>query len=1044
MRNLWTAVPIAVASLAFGLTTTSCGGGGSTATNPDLVLLGFNQPNVAGVALNQPLVFTFSADVDPLSITPDTLRVVGATGPFFELTHVDGNLVGLLPRTPNFDDYTDVGLFPNTQYNVSMPTFPAVDTIESTAGKPLLSASTFTFRTTPTPVFIEARRALQHGIPPIQGGRSDDEGCLQNPENELFINPYAPGSTDPLPQQTNSGPGGRLLCLLNEGPPHILRNASSPTHDQRAVGTPAAGSQNIGKVSLPAVRIVFNEFLDPPTVTPYPSTQLPTNVQLWRVGHLDGSPVNPPEAIQVNKPLIVQSLEGIEVILVASDAVLQGIYMVNVTANVKDLAQNRLVITDRPNLTGTVYANLDAALGPAVPQGYRYFFQTLQIAGAASAINESFGTNIAEWGDVASQLTEPGVFTQSTPATNPLTPMPATVPAPMTTDAFTLLFGNAAPQPTAAPPQHFGTLSSSLLCGQTTTANWNNGFRFLNIPSLEANTDADGGLGVLKATWRPYCGVGGDGIFDSDAAPFNPGPGDGISLNTTPGLGASVNSDGVFEYESFFLRAGDTMTITGTKPCVILVRGNFEVDGTIDLSGAPGGFGIDTDGSTLYTNAGAIQTWGQGGTGGPGAGAGGRGAGPLVGQQQPGSVGGSPKDIWGNVIAGGGGGVANNLDPFSAGGGGGGHGTIGANGTRQDASAGGLGGSLLGTPLFERSVSNFQTSTTPFGPDRGYSPNAAMIGGAGGGGGGAEDDSGASETGNTTVENGDDGAGGGGGGGGGLWVIAGGTVRVGGTGVIRADGGVGGNTYNLANQNVNRGADQSGGATADDFVDGLIINAVPSGAGGPGGGGSGGSIVLIGEGGVSVQLLATISAQGGGGGEAGDPDHVGGDGGAGRILLMGIGGSAVTNLGFVTPAPSTFDWKPTIRSDSVGQSQWIDLFTPTVVFNPVVGGNPQTPFDTNNFDDLIAAGKTQGTGVADDFCCVWEFQGADTLTPLPTVGTPTSATGLTQWHSNASLCDGKRYVRYRFRFHVKATYTGHGLLATPMPSILDVTIPFTK
>ena len=47
---------------------------------------------------------------------------------------------------------------------------------------------------------------------------------------------------------------------------------------------------------------------------------------------------------------------------VRRDAVLQGIYMVNVTANVKDLAQNRLIITDRPNLTGTVYASLDAAL----------------------------------------------------------------------------------------------------------------------------------------------------------------------------------------------------------------------------------------------------------------------------------------------------------------------------------------------------------------------------------------------------------------------------------------------------------------------------------------------------------------------------------------------------------------------------------------------------------------------------------------------------------------------------------------------------------
>ena len=90
-------------------------------------------------------------------------------------------------------------------------------------------------------------------------------------------------------------------------------------------------------MSLPAIQIAINELLDPLTVTPYPSSQLPTNVQLWRVGHLDGTAVNPPEAIQVNKPLLVQSLAGVEIILVPSDAVLQGIYMVNVTANVKDL-----------------------------------------------------------------------------------------------------------------------------------------------------------------------------------------------------------------------------------------------------------------------------------------------------------------------------------------------------------------------------------------------------------------------------------------------------------------------------------------------------------------------------------------------------------------------------------------------------------------------------------------------------------------------------------------------------------------------------------
>jgi hypothetical protein len=1029
-KRLWSTLPVLAASMAFGLSTTSCGGGGGSTTSPDLVLLGFNQPNVSGVALNQPLVLTFSADIDPLSITPDTLRIVGDTGPFFEMTHVDGNLIALLPRTPNFDDYTDVGLFPNTQYNVSLTTFPAVDTIESTSGKPLLSAPTFSFRTVPFPAFIEPRRPLEHGTPPSLGGFSDDEGCLQNPGNGLYIDPYpANTSADPLPQQTNSLPGGRLLCLQNEGPPHVLPGAAcTPRHDQKAVGTPAAGSQNIGRVSLPAIQIAMNEVLDPLTVTPYPSTQLPTNVQLWRVGHLDGTAVTPPEPIQVNKPLIVQSLAGVEIILVPSDAVLQGIYMVNVTANVKDLPGNRLVITDRPNLTGTVYAALDAGLGPNVPQGYRYFFQTLQIAGAASAINESFGTNIGEWGDINSLATEPGVMTQTQVATNPLFPIPGSIPVGMATESCTLLFG---PNP-----------GTALQCGQSTTANWNNGFRFLNIPSLEANVDADNGSGRLKATWRPYCGGAGDGTLDTSVFPFTAGPGDVVGITTTPGTGGSVNSDGIYEYASFKLEAGDTFSIAGTKPCLIMVRGDFEVDGTIILSGQPGRFGLDTDTSPAsdYTNVGAILTWGVGGVGGPGGGAGGRGSGPLVGVNATASPGAIPNDLFGvhtGVTGGGFGPFGQPAGSGSGGGGGGGFGSAGSAGAREDLSSAVNGGVAFGTPLFERALNLFQ-------PDRGYSPNADVTGGTGGGGGGTLD-----ENSDNTSNIGDDAGAGGGGAGGGLWVIAGGSVRVGPTGSIIANGGAGGSTYNRANQRINLGPPIPPSVTpaagdGNDFVDGLKNGAVPSGAGGPGGGGSGGAIFLVGQGGVNIQAGAVLSAIGGVGGAAGTAGHVGGTGGDGRICLMDVGGTGIVNSGTSTPAATPFTWNPTVKETSVGQSQWIDLFTPTVQWNPVVNFVQQVPFSTDNFQALIDLGKVRGTGPADDFDALWEFQGAASLTPVPSAGTPTLAGGLTQWSSNIDLADGLRYFRYRWRFRVNTAYTGFGLTATALPSVLDVTIPFTK
>jgi hypothetical protein len=326
----------------------------------------------------------------------------------------------------------------------------------------------------------------------------------------------------------------------------------------------------------------------------------------------------------------------------------------------------------------------------------------------------------------------------------------------------------------------------------------------------------------------------------------------------------------------------------------------------------------------------------------------------------------------------------------AGGGGGGGFGAAGSPGTRQDLSSAANGGAAWGTPLFERALALFT-------PDRGYSPNADITGGSGGGGGGLQDEA---TIGTADLE--DDGGGGGGGGGGGLWVIAGGQVRVGPAGSIIANGGNGGSTYNRANQNLNPGPSTNPPnppATGDgnDYIDGLAPGAVPSGLGGPGAGGSGGAIFLVGEGGVNVQVGATLSAQGGIGGSAGTAGHVGGNGGDGRICLMDVAGSGIVNAGTSVPAAATFTWRPTVLGDSVGQSNWIDLFTPTVQWNPIVSGNPQVPFQTDNFQALLDLGKTRGTGPADGFDAVFEFQGAATLSPLPTSGTPTAATGLTVW-----------------------------------------------
>jgi hypothetical protein len=969
--------------------------------------VGFNLPNISGIPLNNPLVFTFSNVIDGDSYTPDTVRVVGTTSPFFETVVSDGNLLALLPRSPNFEDYSDAGMAPNDTYSVSLSVFPAPDTIRTLEGDPLLFAEQFVFNTVPTAAFIEPTRPIIHGLPPSAAGRSDDEGCLQNPDNSLYT----------ATTQTGSGIGSRLLCLKNEGAPLVILDECVPTHDAGAVGTPAVTP---GGVDLPAIRIRFNEPLDPVTVVPWiPTTGLGVNVQLWRVGDTDKNPLsfmgtNPP-AFQVatTKPLLTQSITQTEVILTATDAVLQGTYLVNITPALTDLdgaptSGNPLTIVDpnRPNVTDGGYGAIEANVNTAgiVPTGYRFYFVTIVLPSTSSAFNESFSTNADEYGDAASGDTEPGVFTQSDPdpVNNDMVTIPGALLPAATTPAFTLT-------------------NTVLECGQSTTANWNNGFRFLGLPGIEANQDQDLGTGRLKAVWKPYCGDGSDGNFDSGGAD--------LTLGTDPVAGNSVNDDGIYEYNSFVLRGGDTLSASGDRPLLILCRGNFTIEAgaVVDLSGTEGLPGIDTDGSTLFTNPGALtNAGGEGGPAGAGGGRGGNGTNPLTSVSPPGPAtsqsGFAAWSVFG-VLPNSGGGRGGDGDEGTAveqqGGGGGGFGAAGDAGLDASGNPVANGGPVFGDDLFTRSIDLFE-------PDRGYSPNAGISGGDGGGGGGADDDTAGAEAGNGALENGDDGGGGGGGAGGGVCVVSCGAITVDGT--IRCDGGDGGNTYD-DNQLVLEDPDGMP-ASGDEFYSGLILAPVPSGQGGPGGGGAGGGILLIGEDEVTIGAGATLSVQGGSGGLGGGSQE-GGDGGHGRVQLMvhSTTPALPTVGGTISPAtayvPAITFYEPTVRTASVGQSQWIDMFTPTADFDPA--------FWTDNFGQLVGLGLIQGA--LDDFDAIIEFQAADSLSPV---------TGLTQWDSDINTIDNKLWIRWRWRFFVTENYPGFGFLGAPMPSILEHTIPFER
>ncbi len=133
-------------------------------------------------------------------------------------------------------------------------------------------------------------------------------------------------------------------------------------------------------------------------------------------------------------------------------------------------------------------------------------------------------------------------------------------------------------------------------------------------------------------------------------------------------------------------------------------------------------------------------------------------------------------------------------------------------------------------------------------------------------------------------------------------------------------------------------------------------------------------------------------------------------------------------------------WKPTVETVSQGVSTWLDLSTPTALFQPVF-------YDTN-FADLTGVGLTNSVG--GDFSALVEFQGAQSLTPDSS--NPTSAGSLTGWISEAAFNAGglnnTRFIRWRWRFRIDADNgdggAGFDPTVHPMPAILDFTVPFKK
>ncbi len=398
-------------------------------------------------------------------------------------------------------------------------------------------------------------------------------------------------------------------------------------------------------------------------------------------------------------------------------------------------------------------------------------------------------------------------------------------------------------------------------------------------------------------------------------------------------------SDGVFEFANFHVPAGITVRFEGTHPVKIFVRGDINIEGTLDVSG-------HTPTEVARWNS-LVEAGAPGGKGGPGGAAGGEG-GSEPGKGTPeGKNGrdmlvppGHPKK--GQEVGTGGKGSAENppkLDPkkvtldyytvfcvqlsFPAGGGG-------------SATPGGL-GKLIQNPKFKPKHGEPVTASKafPFLPisSSASSLSQVLLGGAGGGGAGVCP-WGSSSTTSPTWNRGN----GGGGGGGALALRAGGNLTVQSTGILLAKGAPGG------------GASLASGS-------GLA----------PGGGGGGGAILF--QAGRLIMVNGTVDVQGGPSLKSVDTyrtvDILSAKGGDGYYRAESLPAPTASVFRRAFPSPTSSNVGKLIDRDPVtgAESKW---FSTKRIFpkfryyevNAVVGGKPVLFTDNPAHPNLCIYGKT--------------------------------------------------------------------------------------
>jgi hypothetical protein len=358
-------------------------------------------------------------------------------------------------------------------------------------------------------------------------------------------------------------------------------------------------------------------------------------------------------------------------------------------------------------------------------------------------------------------------------------------------------------------------LASKLTAGDGLTATETNDGSNETL-DLDIELASDPGLEFSSAALRAKIKSAGGITRDSNGLSVNTSEilsvsglyGDGSDGAKLISSSENLNPGGEFEYTTFTLDAGQTMSVTAVNdPLIIKATGDVTINGTIDLNakggaGGTGGAGATTDGAGTNGTAGTAGASIVSGIVCP---AGALGAGGAGGGANPGAGGGGGASI------------------FTTGGTGSGTGG-GAGGTKPDAA-------LLAW------LSNI-------------SRNVICGGGGGGGGGGAE-----------FSGSGDGGTGGvGGEGGGAMAMFVGGNLTLGASSVIRCNGVQGTAAANVAGYDGGDGGSGAGG-TVLILVRGTITNggvtATAAGGAAQDGAGSGGTGGAGGNGRVLIYSLTT-------------------------------------------------------------------------------------------------------------------------------------------------------------------------------------------